>query len=149
MTPADLQEVLRIEETTGTPWAADLFVSELELLHGWQYVSQHRETAKISGFIIGTLVIDEAEIRKIAVAPDCRRKKIASSLLEKSLAFLKEQNVANCFLELRKSNIAAFALYQKYGFEVIGERKKYYKDPTEDAFIMKKNLKTGKPLEKH
>ena len=140
MTAGDLLEVLRIEATTETPWSAELLASELQRGSGWQYVFQEGERRGILGFIIGTLVLDEAEILKIAVAPEYRRQKIASQLLQKALAFLKTQKAAHCFLELRRSNQAAFNLYQKHGFEVIATRRDYYKDPTEDALIMKKNL---------
>lgn len=149
MTPDDLQEVMEIETTTQTPWSAELIAAELKLAYGWQYVFQHRETSKILGFIVGTLIIDEAEIRKIAVRHECRRQKIASLLLIRSLAFLKEKKAASCFLELRKSNKAAFSLYGKQGFAMVGERENYYNDPAENALIMKKPLQTGETLEKH
>jgi ribosomal-protein-alanine N-acetyltransferase len=140
MTPEDLDEVIRIEQTTESPWSAKLFASEFELTNGWRFVFQDEAAAKIVGFIIGTITIDEAEIRKIAVAPEFRQRKIASFLLGESLAFLKEQKAASCFLELRKSNRAAFGLYEKHGFKKAGERKKYYKNPVEDALIMHKNI---------
>ena len=86
------------------------------------------------GFMMGTQ--EEAEILRVAVVPDKRRQHIGSGLLEDMLDYGDYEGYTNIFLEVRESNSAARALYEKCGFEIIGKRVDYYKNPKEDAVIM-------------
>ena len=79
---------------------------------------------------------DEAEILRIAVDPDKRRRHIGSELLEEMLDYGDNEGYISFFLEVRQSNAAARGLYEESGFELIGRRVDYYKDPVEDALIM-------------
>jgi ribosomal-protein-alanine N-acetyltransferase len=92
------------------------------------------------GHIVGYMsvwVLDyEGYINNVAVIPGYRRKHIASMLLEVMLDATEAEGIVSHTLEVRKSNIPARKLYRSYGFREIGERKNYYKDPTEDAIIM-------------
>jgi ribosomal-protein-alanine N-acetyltransferase len=80
--------------------------------------------------------MDTAEISNVAAAPDCRRQGIASLLLHTALEGVE----AEIFLEVRKSNLPAIALYQKYGFAEYGIPKNYYSSPREDAVLMKRPM---------
>lgn len=80
-------------------------------------------------------VLDEGYIDNIAVAPDARRHGVASALLEVFCRFAAV-NLAFLTLEVRKSNAAAIALYEKHGFLLAGLRPGYYQHPREDAVIM-------------
>ena len=119
-------------------WNYNVFRSELENGNSRYLV------AKINGEVVGFAgiipVIDEADISNIVVHKDFRNKKIGSSLLEGLLDLAAALNLSTINLEVRASNVYAIKLYEKYGFEVCGLRKKYY-DNHEDAFLMKKNLK--------
>ena len=99
-------------------------------------VTAEDEDGKIAGygFLMGTQ--DEAELLRIAVDPDRRRQHIGSELLEDMLDYADYEGYTAIFLEVRDSNSAAIALYHKNGFELIGKRADYYKDPVEDALIM-------------
>ena len=79
---------------------------------------------------------DYGEIIDIVVDDKHRRKHIGSSLLEYCLKDLENSNVT---LEVRTSNISAIKLYEKYGFKIVGIRKKYYKES--DAYMMQKESK--------
>ena len=79
---------------------------------------------------------DEAEILRIAVDPDKRRKHIGSALMDELLDFGDNEGYVSIFLEVRESNEAARALYEKSGVDTIGKRVDYYRNPVEDAVIM-------------
>ncbi len=81
-------------------------------------------------------MVDEAHISTIAVTPEERRRGIGELLLIAMIEAAQENGAAVLTLEVRKSNVSAQALYRKYGFEIAGERKQYYSDNHEDAWIM-------------
>jgi ribosomal-protein-alanine N-acetyltransferase len=91
---------------------------------------------KIVGMIVVWLIVDEAHVATIATHPDFRRKGIAKKLLSHALRKLIEQGARSSFLEVRESNLAAQALYRKFGYEETGRRRRYYKDNDEDAILM-------------
>ena len=78
----------------------------------------------------------EVEIVDLAVRPKHRRQGCATSLLRHFLGTIAGSGVAKVFLEVRESNAAAVALYQKFGFQITGRRPKYYRDPQEAALLM-------------
>jgi ribosomal-protein-alanine N-acetyltransferase len=83
----------------------------------------------------------EIHLLKIAVCPAWRRHGIATWLLERCLAANARRGAISVHLEVRPSNIPAVKLYLKLGFEVVGQRQKYFTDTQEDALLMLKNLK--------
>ena len=84
-----------------------------------------------------SLVADEAEIITVAVSPACRRQGIARALMEHMLRLAADAR-ATVYLEVRASNDPAIALYSKLGFAEVGRRKNYYRNPREDALILRK-----------
>ena len=87
------------------------------------------------GYLLGSVIFPEGEVYRVASLPEARRAGVASALLD---AFLCELPV--CFLEVRESNAAARALYEKHSFSLVGERKNYYKAPIENACIYKREV---------
>ena len=85
-------------------------------------------------------VSGEADITNIAVHPDYRRRGIAKKLLESAIREAKKRGLSLLTLEVRLSNTAAISLYENYGFRRVGERKRYYSNPTENALIMTMNM---------
>jgi ribosomal-protein-alanine N-acetyltransferase len=79
----------------------------------------------LAGFVLSRVAVGEAEILTIAVAPQWRRSGIATSLLAPHLSRLAATQVNRLFLEVDVENTAARALYAKFGFEKVGERKAY------------------------
>ncbi len=79
---------------------------------------------------------DEAHIMTIATHPQWRRQGLGELLLLNLLYWAGEQAATQATLEVRRSNLAAQALYRKYAFTVEGERRRYYRDTNEDALIM-------------
>ena len=85
------------------------------------------------GFLAIQQLVGELEITNIAVKEAYQGCGLGSQLLTNL-----DQIDFPIFLEVRASNTSAQALYQKFGFKVIGERKQYYHNPIEDAIIMKR-----------
>jgi ribosomal-protein-alanine N-acetyltransferase len=72
----------------------------------------------------------------IATHPAYRKKGYASQLITHALAYFKDNNVTDFYLEVREGNMGAINLYTQYGFEMIGKRRKYYTETNEDALVM-------------
>jgi [ribosomal protein S18]-alanine N-acetyltransferase len=79
---------------------------------------------------------DEAHVSTLAVHPRCRRRRIAERLLVRLIERAVDLGAGELTLEVRESNVAAQRLYEKYGFLVVGYRRRYYPDNGEDALIM-------------
>ena len=88
------------------------------------------------------VVLDEGYIDNVAVRPDCRRQGIGARLLEVFCRF-GQAHLAFLTLEVRPSNAAAVALYEKHGFQEAGRRKDYYTEPTEDALLLTRTFSQG------
>ena len=95
---------------------------------------------KVIGYILFNQILDEAEIYKIVVSKDFRKKKIAFKIMEFLLEDLQKNDVKKIFLEVRKSNIPAINLYKKCGFIEIREIVDYYTNPKEDGIMMLKEV---------
>lgn len=87
------------------------------------------------GFLLVSTAADEGEILKIGVDVMHRGKSYGMELLKKAFRQWKIEGIKNIFLEVRASNTSAICLYEKAGFQNIGRRKNYYKQPKEDAIV--------------
>lgn len=92
------------------------------------------------GYAVGYFAADEAELPSIAVSPLMRRRGIGDALLNELFNQVKARGAAKLFLEVRESNEAAIALYEKNGFITAGTRRHFYSNPEEDALVMMKLL---------
>ncbi len=81
---------------------------------------------RLAGFVISRIAAEEAEILTLAVAPEWRSRGVATNLLQPHLSALAANRAGRIFLEVEGGNTAALALYAKFGFEQVGERKAYY-----------------------
>ena len=90
------------------------------------------------GYVGMMFVLDEGYIANVAVAPPARRRGVGRALIASLLARADQMQLAFVTLEVRPSNHAAIALYEGFGFEVVGRRKNYYDKPSEDALLMTK-----------
>ncbi len=91
---------------------------------------------EIIGLLAAWLVLDELHIGTLAVQADHRRRGIGARMLEVGLREGIAHGITLSHLEVRKSNLSAQALYHRFGFEIVGERKRYYADNYEDALLM-------------
>ncbi len=95
--------------------------------------------AEVGGHVTGFLVYqwlaaEEAEVLNLAVQPAERRRGIAKALL----GYLLNHVASEVFLEVRAGNSSALKLYQQAGFQEVGRRGSYYRNPVEDAIIMRR-----------
>jgi ribosomal-protein-alanine N-acetyltransferase len=95
---------------------------------------------EVAGFVAFHRVMDEAELRNIAVHPTHQRKGIARALVEAGFHALKESGVRRLFLEVRASNQPALAFYASAGFQLLYTRRDYYENPVEDARVMARDI---------
>ncbi len=82
---------------------------------------------RVSGFILSRRGADMAEMLTIAVAPALRRRGVGAALLMRHLATLAAEGAKSLSLEVETDNRAALALYRRFGFREVGERKAYYR----------------------
>ena len=118
------------------PWSEMSIASELQSI--WSHWLVALEEEQVVGYVGSQSSIDEADIMNIAVHPDFRRKGIAEALINRLAADLKARSIHALMLEVRVSNDSAIALYEKLGFREVGRRKNYYRNPKEDALILRK-----------
>lgn len=93
---------------------------------------------RVIGYVGSQSVMGEADMMNIAVSAQHRRLGIAQGLVERLVAALEEKDVFSLALEVRASNEPAKALYSKLGFLQVGRRPNYYRNPKEDALILRK-----------
>ena len=104
-------------------------------------VAEDRE-GNVLGYAGLHVVLDEGYIDNVAVRSDSRGQGVASALLGVYCRF-GQAHLAFLTLEVRAGNRPAIQLYLKHGFEQVGRRKNYYRQPTEDAIIMTKEFAHG------
>lgn len=131
---ADARDAVLAIETGSfaNPWTASTFDSMLQAPVGRLYVAR-TAARRIIGFCSCWVIDDELHINTLAVQQVFRRQGVASSLLG---AVLERTGVTRATLEVRRSNTAALALYEKFGFRVTAVRPGYYTKPEEDALIL-------------
>jgi ribosomal-protein-alanine N-acetyltransferase len=136
----DLDEVLEIERASfSMPWSRGAFVYEIEknrVARCWVM----REGGRVAGYLCLWEVADEVHITNVAVRPACRRRGIARALLARVLDDASRRALSVVGLEVRPTNAEARALYESFGFRVVGRRRGYYYDTGEDALIMEAKL---------
>ena len=118
------------------PWSEKSVASELENKLAYWLVALEGET--VAGYIGSQTVLDETDMMNVAVHPDYRRQGIAEALVNGLVEALKEKGSRCLTLEVRASNEPAKKLYEKLGFCQIGRRPNYYRNPREDALILRK-----------
>ena len=133
----DIDEVFHIEELVhpNHHWSKESFYNELANNLAHYYCAKDNEN-RILGFIGIWHILEEAHITTLAVHPDFRRQQIAQAIMIKALNDCYKEKIKYITLEVRESNNAAIRLYEKFLFESIGMRKKYYQDNNENAIIM-------------
>ena len=120
------------------PWSENSIASELTSRLSYWLVAV--EDGQVLGYIGSQSVLGESDMMNVAVHPDHRRRGIAEKLVTALSHDLKERDNVCLTLEVRASNMPAIGLYEKLGFVQVGLRKNYYRNPREDALILRKAL---------
>lgn len=142
-TQRDLPEILAIEQETTNPGRWDLrqFREELRRPATTFLVAKVSipDSTSIAGFLVVLSMGEEHEILNLGTKSACQRHGIASALLQHFIKIHSGSGRHRLFLEVRRSNLPARRFYRKMGFQPAGIRKKYYRNPPEDAVIMSRN----------
>ena len=137
MNAAHVPQVAELERICfADPWSEKSVASELD--NKWALWLVAVEDDQVIGYIGSQTSIDETDVMNVAVHPDFRRRGIAESLIIRLVEELKNRGSHALMLEVRASNAPAIALYEKLGFLQVGCRKNYYRNPKEDALILRK-----------
>ena len=135
MDRSHIDQIVQLEQACfSTPWTANMLTDALFDTQA-SFIVAEDEEGNVLGYAGLHVIVDEGYIDNVAVEPDARRHGVASALLDVFCRF-GEANLAFLSLEVRASNQAAIALYEKFGFAQAGLRKNYYEKPKEDAVIM-------------
>jgi ribosomal-protein-alanine acetyltransferase len=135
----DIDAVMAIQQhsVTASLWNRQHYLELTQKISDRRHALVIEEEGAIGGFIVGSKIGNEWEIENIAVKPDARRRGLGSHLVGEFINLAKILGGNAIFLEVRESNHAAKALYEKWAFTEEGRRKSYYKDPEEDAMVLK------------
>ena len=137
MNDGHVSQVAQLEKLCfSDPWSENSIASELENPLALWLVAE--KNGAVAGYVGSQTVMDETDMMNIAVHPDHRRQGIAEALIEALIAVLKLKGSRSLTLEVRASNENARRLYEKLGFQQAGIRKNYYRNPREDAIILRK-----------
>ena len=135
MAAGDLPAVLALDALSfSQPWSQNAYQTELANQGARCWVAQVDE--HVAGVLVLWLVLDEAHIATVAVHPGFRRRGIGRLLLTTGMDAAYTEGARSYLLEVRAGNNAAQSLYEAFGFEVVGQRPRYYKDTGEDALLM-------------
>ena len=133
----DLNEIELIERASyATPWSRSMFAGELAKPSSLSLGAFDTETGELVAYLIISRYVDAWHVMNVAVAPEHRRRKIATMLLERLFELTAGEGRRGYTLEVRVSNDIAIRLYERAGFKPRGIRRGYYTDNREDALIM-------------
>ena len=134
-TSADLPAMMALEKhaATAAHWSAPQYEALFRDARPERTALIIEDESGFQGFVIARAVDREWEIENIAVAGPARRRGLGTHLLGELLDLARGRSADAVFLEVRESNRAARALYEKWAFLESGRRRGYYKDPEEDA----------------
>jgi len=133
---AAASEILR-EARESASWSIQALIDFMPLPGAVALMSER--AGRPTGFVLGRLVADEAEVLNLAVREEFRRQGEGRALVEELLRRFAETGVSRVFLEVRESNRGAIGFYEGMGFRQSGRRENYYQEPQEAALVYAKN----------
>ena len=137
MTQQHVAQVAELEKLCfSDPWSEKSVASELNNPLALWLVAD--DNGRVAGYIGSQTVVGESDMMNVAVHPDYRQQGIATGLIVGQVEQLRKLESHSLTLEVRASNEPAKRLYEKLGFQQVGCRKNYYRNPREDALILRK-----------
>ena len=132
----DLPAVVAIEnQVYSTPWSEQSFAAELTHERSLFWVFQVDDT--VVGYQIGWKILEAYHLHNIALHRSWRGRGLAREVLDFLRIYVGRIAIRSIELEVRASNLAGLGLYRSFGFEAVGLRRRYYRQPTEDAVLMR------------
>jgi ribosomal-protein-alanine N-acetyltransferase len=133
----DVDAIVALEaESFTNPWSRETLLWELRNSDVTYIYVLKRDDSQVVAFCICWMLFDELHINTVAVAPGSRRQGLALALLRYVLGEAVARGIRRATLEVRASNAAAIALYERLGFQITARREHYYTNPEEDALIL-------------
>ena len=146
----DVEALVDLEQRCHShPWRASSFREEmLDATRGGVVVLrapyEPAEPARgIVGYYAYRVVADEMHLLNLVVAPELRRSGLGAFMLSRALEQGARRGAEAVYLEVRRSNRAAQALYERFGFLTVSVRPDYYTDPREDALVLARRAVAG------
>ena len=138
MTEDHVAQVAQLEKICfgSAAWSENSIASELKNDLALWIVAE--DAGKVLGYVGSQTVMDETDMMNVAVHPDHRNQGIATGLIVGLIGALKKRGSRCLTLEVRASNETAIRLYRSLEFQEAGRRKNYYRNPREDALILRK-----------
>jgi ribosomal-protein-alanine N-acetyltransferase len=137
--PSDAGSLIVLERRCfGDPWSEASFREALHSTWSFGLVAELGE--QLAGFLIAREVAGTGEVLNLATVPELRRQGIGRALLEAGIRALSVRGATEVFLEVRETNTSALRLYGDFGFLQVGVRAGYYREPMEDAFVLRLGL---------
>lgn len=137
--PNDLDAIIAIEQDSfSDPWSWPAFAPLVNREHVYFVVATRG--GEVVGYAVAYIAGGEAEIANIAVAGPARGQGMGTILLRHLFTTLRSAAALEVWLDVRASNTAARALYERAGFQEVGRRRNYYRRPVEDAISMRRSL---------
>lgn len=134
MEKEDIEQVAEIEKQVfSMPWSKQGFSDALD--QDTIFVVAKCQQ-KVLGYCGMYCSFEEGEITNVAVSPESRKQGIGKKIISELLKMAQEKKITRIVLEVRVSNQPAIQLYETFGFQNIGIRKRFYEKPREDAMIM-------------
>jgi ribosomal-protein-alanine N-acetyltransferase len=137
---ADTAAMVAIERRCfGDPWSETSFREALG--SEWTFGLVAETSRGLAGYLIGREAAGSGEVLNLAVAPEFRRRGVGGTLLEAGLTAFRRRGASEVYLEVRESNHSAQSLYLARGFRPVGQRASYYRNPREDALVLRLPLR--------
>ena len=137
MTNVHVLQIAELEKLCfNDPWSEKSIASELNNRLSCWLVALDGEN--VIGYVGSQTVIGETDMMNIAVHPDYRKQGVGTALITGLIEALEKKGSHSLMLEVRCSNTTAISVYHNLGFSEVGRRRNYYRNPKEDALIMRK-----------
>ena len=128
------------QASTAAQWPKEHYEQAIQVAEPRRILLALEEKSQIQAFIMARVVDREWELENIIVAKKSRHNNLGSRLLKEFVEIARQENAEAIFLEVRESNHAARAFYEKWAFTKTGRRPRYYKNPEEDAILYRLDL---------
>ncbi|HFE44175.1 MAG TPA: ribosomal-protein-alanine N-acetyltransferase [Nannocystis exedens] len=136
----DLPAILALErEGFARPWTQAMYAEELDRESSWLDLAVS-DRGEIVAFVCAWRIFDTCHLLRIATRRSLRNSGIARALVRHLIASARRGSCSLVELEVASRNASALALYRGFGFEVVGRRPGYYKEPVDDAILMNLRL---------
>ena len=142
---ADISSILELDQRSAglAHWTPQEYIRVVANKASHSVLVAESGNGTLIGFLAGRRIGDEWDLENIVVEASRQKQGVAGRLLSAFIDLVGRERAKSIHLEVRFSNVAAIALYSKFGFAQNGSRKSYYSDPAEDAILFSLSLENS------